>query len=504
MVFQKKSYIILVLSSILPIFLYFGAIDPFAPLHTVPISEIIYFGHMNDNLINKAPAFYIFGSVISLITGILPENLIYLPIQLIPSILLCFVLFRKMADSSIIGSLLTLIYSISDISGNKFFFWIHGLGLILLFLIIYLLIKKLENMNTPRYSILLFISIFSLIYTSYDITFQISIILVGIILALFINNESRKSIKSYFNAFLFLLLVQLGLSNFVYSTLVNEFNSTGNYIGSIEIFLFSFFSSTNNDFILKDIAITYPRIIGLISVMKYIILGFSIVIALALVYNGYNKHKNLEYFSIIFGSFILTSIAYILAKLAFGQFAIGIIFFPGIISICLIHRLLKAERVFNKVALLMVLAILVLSSYNYASFYDNDFINIDDNCFTYVDSSAYWYEKYSSGIGASDIQTNNLYYMHMSKKIIQTGGSLGQVHSYFTALDPYTNIYPVNNSISANVDYYILNNRLNTISIEKWIILKPWIHFDDEIETNQNLNKIYTSKDMVILARRTF
>lgn len=497
---RKTSYLLLILSSILPLFLYDGVIDPFAPLHSVPINEILYLGYVNDSLISSIPGFYVFGSLISLVTGILPENVIYLPIQLIPSILLFFIFFRKISGSDIIGGLLTLVYSISDISGSKFFFWMHGLGLILLFLILSLLVKKLEERNTSRNSILILISIFSLVYISYDITFQILLFLIGVMLTLLVYKRSIKNIISFFNAFLFLILVELGLSNFVYDTVVREFRSTENYFSSIDTFIFSFISSTNNNYILKDLVIVYPRSIGIISAIKYIILGISILISLIFTYKRYNKLKNFEYPFIIFYSFLFVAIGYILTKLTIGQFPIGVLFFPGLISICLIHRLVKHRKILNQVPLFALLILLILSSVNYSLYYSNDLINKDEMYFKYIEPSANWYSKYSNGVGASDIQTNNFYYMHMSKMTLQKGDTLSPIYDYFSALDPSLNIFPRQSASTpnTNVRYYILNQRLNTISIERWIVLKPWRSFEDLIKKDNTINKIYTSKDMDI------
>lgn len=293
------------------------------------------------------------------------------------------------------------------------------------------------------------------------------------------------------------------MSNFVYSTFITELRHNESYFSSIETFIFNFIFPTNNNYILKDFVIVFPQSIGIISAIKYVILAASMLIALILTYNRYNKSKIFDYSSIVFCSFLFTAVGYILSKLMVGQFPIGIIFFPGLISICLIHRFMRYKKLFNRVSLIVILVILILSSVNYSLYHTNDLINKDETHSKYIESSAYWYFKYSNGEGASDIQTNNLYYMYMSKEFIQKGDTLNPIYDYFWALDPSRNIYPIAQNTSSisntNIKYYIINKRLNTIAVEKWNILKPWRCFGDVIDKNRNINKIYNSKDINIL-----
>ena len=159
----------------------------------------------------------------SLVSNIAPENLLFIPIQLIPFILVVFILFRKISGSSLVASLIVITLASIDITGSKFFFWVHGMGSILFFLIIFLLANQMK-VNRAEYLIMVFISIVTLVYTSYDLTFQIILFIIALVLLLIFNEKilSQKSdvhshqISQFTNIVIFLLIFQLALSDFVY------------------------------------------------------------------------------------------------------------------------------------------------------------------------------------------------------------------------------------------------------------------------------------------------
>lgn len=503
---KSITYIFLVISIILPLLLYDGAIDSFAPLHVVPIDEIVHFGFINMGSNSEVPCFYIIGSIISLVAGIQAKTLIYLPIQLFPSILVFFILFRKISGNSLFASVLTLTYSISDITGNKIFFWVHGLGLILFIMILFLIANKLDNRFKQKNTILFIISITALVYISYDLTFQLIIILTSIILLLIIKQEYAHIIKSFTTILLVLMIIQLGLSKFVYNTLIPEFMQSENAGDPIEAFISTLFgggSITDIAFSVTDPYIIYPNIIGVIGGAKYTILMSSIVIAFVFILRKFIHTKKVDSSSVLLIAFFISSTSYIVAKLPIGQFPIGVYSFPGIMALSFLYKI-SNNRISHKFILSFAISILfTLSSINYIMMDTNNFINKDENHFEYVEPSVNWYWKYCEGMVVSDILTNNLFYMGGSKISISNGGDLKSVHDYFRALDPFYDLPSMLNISSNKYDsigqFYIINKRLNKLDVERWKVLKPWNYFMDEIEMNSNYNLIYTTEDMMIL-----
>jgi len=504
--FGKKEYIVLVWSFILPLLLYDGAIDSFAPLHTVPIYEICDKAHFNDSLLSKTLGFYISGSIMSLITGISPDQMIYLPIQLFPSILMFFILVRELSNNAAFASLLTLLYSISDTSGNKFLFWVHGLGLIIFFLIIYLLIKKYVTQKNIETSILLFISLFTIVFLSYDLTFQILILLPVLHAILYRVEKDKKILHSFFNLFLYLCIIQLGISTFLYELLIPQLIKTESIFYSINSFFFSFFNTHQGQYVLRDFAIVYPISITIVNSLKYLLLIISIITCLIFIYHRFNRFKRIEYEYGVFLAFLISSICYFLIKLKIGQFAIGVFFYPGIISICSVYKLSKDIPLLKRLALFTVITLILLTAINYFTYYDNNLINKTQDNFAYLKPSAEWYWDYSTGFGMSDVQTNNLFYMHFTKKMLQTNEDFKTIHYYLDVFDPLNSKFPTfkEKSTSTNLKYSLLNNELQTITINKWIVLKPWSYFNSKVENNTDQNKIYNSNYIVILSNRNY
>ena len=499
---SKKEYILLIWCFTLPLLLYSGAIDPFAPLHTVPMEKIINEGNTDSKLLSINICFYLWGSMISLVSGISTNNLIFLPIQLFPSIFLFFILFRELSGSSMISSLFTIIYVITDISGNKFFLWVHGEGLIFLFLILYLLIKISQYRSKIEYHILLFISLFLVVNVSYTITFQILLLLPAVYILLFFIEKDKHQLVSLIYFLIFLIVVQFGLSDFVYTNFIPEMMKADSSLSAIDNFIFNFFRTAESSYILRGTAIVYPNSITIVNSIKYVVLSISITIALIVSLNRIAIFKRLEYEFVVLNAMIFSSIGYFIVKLNMGQFAIGILFYPGIISICLISKFSKNRRYLYNVAIISIAVILVLTTVSYSIYHENNLIPRNNHNFKYIEPSVYWYLEHSNGLGISDVQTNNLYYMYISQRILDDNKKLESINYYFDVFDPSTNKYPLMKEDVNELDakYFIINNQLQTIAIIKWIILKPWLNFEDEIEMNENYYKIYNSQYIYVLS----
>lgn len=502
------SYLLLILSIIFPIVLYYGSMDAFAPMHTIPITEILYLGYVDKNIASTVPEFYIFGAIFTSITGTSAEKLIFYPIQLLPLILLFFIFIKKLSNSIFIAGIVTLIYSVSDLTGNKFFFWIHGMGMVLFFLTNYSLFNLLEMKNKFENKVILIISAISLVFISYDVTFLLIMMEASMIFLLFCNNEMWRKKKSFIIIFFILLIVQLGLSNFVYQNVIPEFKYIQNALDAIEMYFFSFTSDKTAN--IPITAIAYPKLIGIIAIGKYIILSCSILFAIVIIFKRFILSKIFNNISIVFLSFIFMVIGYGIAKLNLGQVQIGAIFIPGIVSLSIIPRFFNGANHLKKLLSIILISLFLLSITYYLLFNNYNLINIDRNEFKYTEPSAEWYWKYSTGVGVSDIQTNSLFSMYGLKNIQNKTDVSNNMNDLFLTLNSYDNIFLFDeNNLNSTVNiryylnkgerYYILNKRLNFLSVEQWRTLKPWYYFEQKINDNSGYIKIHTTNDIDIL-----
>ena len=494
--------IILIISLTLPIVLYSGTVDPFAPIHIVPIIEINHLSHISLDAFDT-PAFYTFGSILSLVSNIAPENLLFIPIQLIPFILVVFILFRKISGSSLIASLIVITLASIDITGSKFFFWVHGMGSILFFLIIFLLANQMK-VNRAEYLIMIFISIVTLIYTSYDLTFQIILFILALVLLLIFNEKilSQKSdvhshqISQFTNIVIFLLIFQLALSDFVYKTLIPQFQAIGSN-NPFDNFLSSFFNTNNSNL---AIIITYPQIISILGIFKYLIIASFILGALLLIMIKLKNKRGLGGDNnIIFLSILIAISTYMVAKFVMGQFAIGTLFIIGLFAIAIVYKNYNNKKI-KIITLIALIAILAINLGTFAAYNSNGLINTDDNNFNYISYASNWYFDYSNGSLKSDVLTNSFFYLYGSENNLYYGKN---IYDYIGTLSAYKDIYPLvqlpSPEKTKKQGYYILNNKLNSLELDDWTIVKPWNDYKKNIDNNTNYNKIYDSKDISIL-----
>lgn len=493
--------IILIISLTLPIILYTGTVDPFAPIHIVPIIEINHLGHESVDALDT-PAFYTFGSILSLVSNIAPENLLFIPIQLITLILVMFILFRKISGSSLVASLIVIIMASIDVTGDKFFFWVHGMGLILFFLIIFLLANQMKE-NKAGYLVMVFISIVTLVYTSYDLTFQIILFIIALVLLLMFNKKilSQKSdvhsrqISQLTNIVIILLIFQLALSDFVYKTLIPQFQAIGNN-NPFDNFLSSFLSANNSNLV---IIITYPQIISILGIFKYLIIALFIFGALLFIIIKLKNSRGLGGdINIIFLSIFIAISAYMVAKFVIGQFAIGTLFIIGIFAIAVVYKNYNNKKI-RIMTLIALIAIFAINLSTFAVYNTNGLINADDNNFNYISYTANWYFDYSNGFLKSDVLTNSFFYLYGSENNFYYGKN---IYDYIGTLSAYKDIYPLiqlpSPEKTKKQGYYILNNKLNSLELDEWTIVKPWSEYEKNIDNNTNYNKIYDSKDISI------
>lgn len=488
-----------ILALVLSILLYKNSIDAFIPVHIIPILQITHSGYLSEVYMINNPGFYFLGSFLSLVSGIPPAQLMFLPIQLIPILSITFILFRKLSNSSTIAVLIVLIYSTLNITGVNTFFWIHGMATIVFFSIVFMVIRQLKADRVENI-VLILILIISLVYLSYNLTMFTLILFFIIASILILQNRTRDKGKSYFRLFIIILVVQLGLSEFVYKTLIPQLsNNDMSKSLSIEQFIFNYLFP--NQFIFRDLVIIYPKIISIISIFKYGILLFFVIITVYISFKFFKNSEKLEICKVILLSFILTAIAYTIARLAVVQFTIGTIFIPGIISICILYRF-SSKELFKKIALISLIFIFCANLGTYYIFYTDNLINNDENNFEYLDYSNNWFWNHSDGIFISDVQTKFLYYLYISKIILQKGEKLNGVDYYTDTLDPNFDIYPIigkNSTIDKTNAYYILNKRMNIIVLNNWIYMKPWRYFEGDINKNTKFEEIYDDGNVNIL-----
>jgi hypothetical protein len=270
------SFFIFIFGSCISITYYTGAIDAFSPLHALSISRLVETGFGDADFLRSIPCFYSMGAVISLVCGIDGNGLIYLPIQLLPLGTIFYLLSRKLSNNPILSSILTATLMVSSAAGSSLFFYPHGLGFTLFLLLFFLIINMITNKNNKSAYIPIFIiSLVSLIFTSYDLAIMMGMLLL-ILMFFYIIKEHKKQDQSFENSHLILnsiliyIIVLLGLSGFVYDTLLPRLRTPGFFeipLSGIDkvIEIFSFKQNTIQD----SLSLNYPTSVSYLTLIKY-------------------------------------------------------------------------------------------------------------------------------------------------------------------------------------------------------------------------------------------
>ncbi len=232
----KISLLILFLSITFSILMFRGSIDDFAPKHLAIIYDMFKTGSFPDGSnLSGIPFFYVLGVEIISITGLSPEAIIFAPIQLLPYIASLFFLLYVISNNLILSSLAVFLDVISGVNGTlRIDFWPHGIGYILFFLIIaiIILLSKPNAVKRSERLAIIFILGISLIYSSYDPSAELFIFIPVLSIIVFLYNKNMFKIfvaeqiyprfsKSLAAILLLLIVVELGLSHslFIFSYL---------------------------------------------------------------------------------------------------------------------------------------------------------------------------------------------------------------------------------------------------------------------------------------------
>lgn len=512
----KLVLILLNLAFICPLLMYNGAIDDFAPSHIEKIVSISQksFLPMNDVQVDQVPAFYAYGVIFTKILNIDARDLLFLPIQLVPFILVFFTLLYKLSNNYLLSALLTFLELISGVTGTlRVFFWVHGLGYILFYSSIILILNILNvdpllNVVPKKsrfYLLLLIIIGSSLVFISYNLYAMMLILLFSIAFICFLRKlglktqESKKEYSYFTNKFInlsiILLVSELGLSNFFYNSMIPTLRQSSVLsLSGIDKLLFTYLFVNDEHTLLSGILLSYPKIISVISVTKYLVIGFSITLFLLSIYSKIKNKAHFNAYDLITGSFILMITLYSIPRMYIGGIVVTLFYIPGIFCIIWLYRF---SHSFKKWSIFVVILLLFLVPlFNYVE-YSNDLTNKDANWFKSTDYSASWYFKHkSSSMGVSDELTRNLFSLYASEMFYKNGLSSNHSTERIKILLSNDALFLTQKlNVASNIQrqYYILNYDLNANSLENWIVIKSWKYLKNNVERNSHVNNVYDS-----------
>lgn len=510
----KLAIFILMLSLIYPLFVFNGSIDDFSPKHIAKILETSYYAHIQGY--TQMPGYYSFGAVISTVLGISSDTLLFAPIQLLPFVVISFSIFYKLTNSYLFSIIVVFTQIISGVTGDsRVFYSGHGLGYLLFYsaiLITILLGQERRSKATGGYLISILLIGSSLVFISYNLYTMLVMLLVSIgTLVIFIGKQKFNveringsfqftELKRYSYKIAFILIVvQLGLSEFFYKSMIPTLIKAQDFeISGIDKFLNAYFSTEVVDSVFFEMLLSYPKIISLISGVKYILLFISIFLFILSI--CHNQHyKKMDVFSIFVLSLLCMAFFYSLIRLHIGGIIVTIFALPGLL--CTLWFYNNSEKL-EKWSVFVILLLLILNpAYSYIQF-SNNLTNKDTTQFDYLEAPAIWHLSNKANYTSfSDELTKDFFILHSEKHMFNKGVKV-KYEDYIQDLkilpsDSALSLVKLSDSYISD-NYFIINYKLNSMSLQNWLIIKPWRAFKEKIDMNVNVNKIYDSKDIAI------
>jgi hypothetical protein len=504
------TILILILIFFILILIYDGSIDDFVPKHIAVIHDTIKSSHLSGEDEIQIPGFYALGSIICLVSNIDPRYLILKPFQMIPYALALFILIYRLCPSLSVAFIFTFIDLISSIDGTaRIFFWPHGLASALFYILLFLLIRNIEQKPTIEATtkILLILIGISLIYMSYDLflIFLLFILSLSTINFFDLRKGAKNEEESYdkrllimnlFNLFAILIIVQLGLSKFAYDVFFPLIQSS-NYIkiSGIDKLILSYWQASylNVPPIVKEIALINPKIISIVSLFKYIFLILSIIFFLIMILRKKLQGKKLNINDSMTIALIIAFSLWVSIRFSIGQIAIGFLYWPAIFSLLWLFRFSNRLRIW---AIFVTLFLLFSTPLYYYLNSSNDLIDKDKNDFNQYELPAIWYFQNKGDFkGLSDEFTNNFFTFNYCTKFDYP---CSDTYNQFKVLSINDIEILLARSGNYNIpeSYFILNYNLNSMSLANWFLAKSWIYSDFSIESNSKLNKFFDSGNL--------
>lgn len=496
MSFNKKLFFIFLLFCFsYSLIVFNGIIDDFSPKHITAIEQISIKSHLDQNnrMTNQVPGFYVLGAIIKLISNISSMGFLTFPLQLLPLLIVFYEFILKICKSPVFSCILTFLSICAGTTGtDKLFFWPHGIGSIVYYTTFILIVSIMLNPFNKRseYNLLLIICGCSLGFISYNVYITLLILMISLMLEIwFIQNKEIPSAflnyKSFLGCSLIFIVTMFGLSRFVYETFIPTLKATSNIeISAINKFLLNYINTNPNPEIsvISELLINYPRIITIISILKYLILCISVIIFISSLIKKISKKVELSVFDLIIISYIIYSFVYFLIRAYLGGIPITVIFLPGMLCIIWLYKFSEKYKQWTKFAIIMLL--ILTPSYTYfIEIYDLRNESIHEN--EYLIASSHWYfEHKGDSIGVSDEMSKNLISMFIYEKYHQPSGIK---NIYIKNAE-----FLVNKSQFENFNqYYVVNYNLRCMSLQNWVIIKSWRFFETSIDSNKYICKIY-------------
>ncbi len=484
-----------------------GVTDPFSFWHTAFVHKFLSEAHFPIEDVVYSPK-YIPGAIsmlllISKVTAISPKELQFFPVVGLILPVVYYAMCKKFSDYTPYIFIITLIMLNIPTPMTFFTTWPHAFGFLLYLCFIHLLYKVMEH-KSPEGVILLFISFFSVHFYSYTAEmwilsfFSCIILLISIVFLISKNELVRK--KLLLNLLLSFLVIFFEFNKIFYEAYLPRGRFVSTVVESSKVFFYNydtFFSLGESSNYAYH---TEPNLLLSLSGILYLALTL-IVICAGIAYSLYLLLKSKDPLNFFISPKVETYFKYSLLFAGISDLAVyaarGVItlryvyfIFPLVVLISLKELPLKKK---NQVGILLVLLLLV-SSHTALSWQGNKISN--PTLYKDYEASANWFlENSVQNKALIDLVTGNKYLLesvvrgtYFEKCLITSEHYEMIVNSDNSLMSDLSNYSP----------YLIINTELKKINSVQWDTYEPFSNYLKDINSNENINKVYNDNKMWI------
>jgi len=370
--------------------------------------------------------------------------------------------------------------------------WPHSLGSLLFFSAILLFLKTLEtNRYTPAVALLIIVLELSVVFMSYNQSARFIIYLL-IMLGFFFVCSKMNFFKNDFNTFLTLglfrlfvlmILMQFGISKFIYDIFLPMVTSNTEFVNPLEKFSASYFGYSIDPSPLSQFLIAYPRIITEMNLIRYGLYLISILLFLYVFYKQLTKQQEIPtreatlFFILVMGASLS-----LIRTIQLGALCVSSIYISGILSLNYLWG------VYPRLITLFLICLFISTSVVGYEANEHELNNKNINNYEYIVSVTDWVDVHIMGLIKSD---------ELSKNFLMLDSTLSTNNlSRFDEGDLLLS-YGITSNVNKN-NYFIINYNLNNIAVGSWTYLKSWRLTKHLVENNSHLSKIFDKHHLSI------
>ncbi len=504
---SKLNFILYIaLSALLLLLIYFGFIYPsYSDFDFWQISRLSSIERTHSiNSTDSNPGYQAFMVVFKLILGV-PFELIYqIPIVIIPTFISVLFVLYKLSDNITWASSFSFVFVLSTADVSSWVAGSHQIVLVLFYTLIgLLLIQGIGANRIDRFTLtfLLIVIVMAVNFLSYKITFVVVVMLFSLVALQIISRRFHINATILHGpniALIISIASVICLNPFFYDVFIPELLSYHDFSTSSGISKLLVFFNSGSSGQSSGLSQVAPTHISTLSLLRTIAMATFLLIYATYVIHGFIVKRKLEIANQVIISILISGVGLFVVYSLFGLAETTVILFA---TLLLIYFVVNRVSNYHKPLKHMALAILLVA--NIIAFVASigggaPLNNTIDDSYDGMEYASNWSFRNILAAGetsiASDVFTTGFINYQFSTHLEEQTQYVSVLSAKEIRLITSTGAEATFGS-----EYYVLNAGLEHFSIMGWDKFQSWQQILGEHQLNEELNIIYSSKNVYIL-----